>query len=108
MSGQLKRGSNCSLVQAASELMSLTFLTWPIRLPKLRRDVPAMPMHQRGLVSRLRMLRKVGLGGALKPFLMSLWRWPITCKSRVSTKALHWATLQRSIMRAMASRSRIM
>ena len=108
MSGHERRGSNCSLVQAASELMSLTPFTCPTRLRKVWRRVPAMPRHQRGLVIRLMMLRSVGLGGAVRPFFRSLWRWPITCRSSVSTRALHLASLARWIMRAMASRSRIM
>src|SRR5574344_905816 len=105
---QDRRGSNCSLVHAANEPMSDTPFTWPTRLRKVRRCVAAMPRHQRGLVMRLRMFFSVGWGGAVRPFLMSLWRWPITCKSSVSTKALQRASLARWIMRAMASRSRIM
>ena len=101
-------GSNCSLVQAESERMSLTPLTWPTRLRKVWRLVPSMPRHQPGLVARLTMLRRVGRGGAVRPFFRSLWRWPITCRSSVSTSALHRAARARSIMRAMASRSRIM
>ena len=108
MSSQLRVGSNCSLVQEARDFMLVTALTWPTRLPKVWRLVPAMPRHQRGLVIRLMMLAMVGRGGADKPFLRSLWRWPITCRSSVSTMALTLAALQRSIIRAMASRSRIM
>ena len=108
MSAHDRRGSNCSLVQADSEFMSLTPLTWPTRLPKVWRRVPAMPKHQRGLVIRLMMLAMVGRGGAVRPFFKSLWRWPITCKSSVSTSALQPALRTRSIMVAMASRSRIM
>ena len=28
-------------------------------------------------------------GGTVMPFLMSRWRWPSTCRSTVSTSALH-------------------
>ena len=73
-SSQLRRGSNCSAVQEDSEDRSLTPLAWPTMLPKVRRLVPSMPMHQRGLVARLIRLRSVGLGGVDRPFLMSLWR----------------------------------
>ena len=74
--------------------------TWPTMLPKLRRLVPSMPRHQRGLVIRLRRLASVGFGGADRPFLMSLWRWPRICRSSVSTSALHLAALARSIRRS--------
>ena len=76
-------------------------------LPKLRRLVPSMPRHQRGLVARLMRLAMVGLGGAERPFLMSLWRWPRICKSSVSCSAEQLAALARSMRRLMKSRSRI-
>ncbi len=76
-------------------------------LPKLRRFVPSMPRHQRGLVARLMRLAMVGLGGADRPFLMSLWRWPRICKSSVSCSAEQLAALARSMRRLMKSRSRI-
>ena len=107
-SSQDKRGSNCSLVHTASDVMSLTASTWPTKLPKLWRLVPAMPKHQRGFIIRLMMLAIVGRGGAVRPFFKSLWRWPITCKSSVSTSALQRAARARSIILAMALRSRIM
>ncbi|MDT4856830.1 hypothetical protein FQZ97_912330 [compost metagenome] len=107
-SAQFSVGSNCSLVHEASELMSLTPFTWPTRLRKVWRRVPIMPSTQRGLVAMLTMLPSDGITEARILFFRSLWRWPITCRSSVSTSALHLATLQRSIMRAMASRSRIM
>ena len=94
-SSQDRRGSNCSLVHEAREFMSDTPFTCPTRLRKVWRRVPAMPKHQRGLVIRLMMLASVGRGGAVRPFLMSLWRWPMTCKSSVSTRALHLASLAR-------------
>jgi len=49
-----------------------------------------------------------GMTEARMLFLMSLWRWPITCKSSVSTSALQPAARVRSIMADMAERSRIM
>ena len=61
------RGSNCSLVQADSERMSLTPLICPTRFPKVRCCAPSMPRHQRGLVARLMKLASVGLGGAVRP-----------------------------------------
>ena len=72
-----------------------------------RRFVPAMPRHQRGLVSRLIMLASVGFGGAERPFFRSLCRWPRICRSSVSTSASHFAALARSMSLSMKSRSRI-
>src|SRR3546814_17524354 len=74
ISFQLRRGSNCSAVQDDKDDRSLTPLAWPTMLPKLRRLVPSMFRHQRGLVARLMRLARVGLGGVDKTFLMSLWR----------------------------------
>ncbi len=72
-SGHDRRGSNCSLVHAASELMSLTPLTCPTRLRKVWRLVPAMPRHQRGLVARLSRLRqRRDHGDARQPVLQVL------------------------------------
>src|SRR3546814_385991 len=107
ISFQLRRGSNCSAVQDDKDDRSLTPLAWPTMLPKLRRLVPSMFRHQRGLVARLMRLARVGLGGVDKPFLMSLWRCPNTCRSSVSTSAEHLAALARSIRRSMKSRSRM-
>src|SRR5450830_1036116 len=64
-----------------------------------------MPATQRGLVAMLRIFGIVSLGGADKPLRISLWRWPSTCKSRVSTSAEQRAALARSIRRLMNSRS---
>ncbi len=107
-SAQDRRGSNCSLVQAASDLTSLTPLTWPTRLRNVCRRVPIMPSTQRGLVMMFSALPSDGMTEARSLFFRSLWRWPMTCRSSVSTIALHFASLQRWIMRAIASRSRIM
>ena len=49
----------------------------------------------------------VGLGGADKPFLMSLWRCPKTCKSAVRINAEHFAACARLIRFSINSRSRI-
>ncbi|CFN63728.1 Uncharacterised protein [Bordetella pertussis] len=106
-SSQLRRGSNCSAVQDDSDDRSVTPLAWPTMLPKVRRRVPSMPRHQRGLNARSIRLRSVGLGGADKPFLMSLWRWPRICRSSVSTSAEHPAALARSIRLPTNSRSRM-
>src|SRR5690554_3463993 len=69
---QLRLGSNCSAVQEDSEETSVTFLAWPTILPKVRRSVPNMFRHQRGLVARLMRLASVGFGGAVKPLRISL------------------------------------
>src|SRR5690606_14797839 len=103
MSAQHKAGSNCSAVHDDSEDRSLTPLAWPTILPKLRRLVPSIFTHQRGLVARLIRLARVGLGGVDSPFLMSLWRWPSTCRSSVSTNAEQFAALARSIRRSIKS-----
>ena len=42
-----------------------------------------------------------GRGGADRPFLMSLWRWPRICRSSVSCSAEQLAALARSIRRLM-------
>ena len=84
-----------------SDDMSPTPLAWPTMLPNVRRLVPSMPRHQRGLVARLMRLASVGLGGDDRPFLMSLWRWPRICRSSVSCSAEHPAALARSIRRSM-------
>ncbi len=104
---QFSCGSNCSVVQLASEDMSPTPLAWPTILRKVRRWVPSMPRHQRGLVARLIMFAMVGLGGALRPFFTSLWRWPRICRSTVSTSAEQPAARARSIRFFENSRSRI-
>src|SRR5690554_6532623 len=77
-SSQQRLGSNCSDVHDDSDETSVTFLAWPTMLPNVRRFVPSMFRHQRGLVARLIRLARVGLGGAVRPFLMSLCRWPNT------------------------------
>ncbi len=107
MSRQLRRGSNCSAVHDASDERSPTPSAWPTMLPKLRRFVPSMPAHQRGLVARSSRLASVGRGGVDSPFLMSLWRWPRICRSSVTCSAETPAALARSIRRSTKSRSRI-
>ena len=46
-------------------------------------------------------------GGAVRPFLMSLWRWARICRSSVRTRAEQRAALARAIRRLLKSRSRI-
>ena len=96
-SSQLKRGSNCSSVQAVREDKSSTPFAWPTILPKLWRLVPSIFIHHCGLVIKLTILASVGLGGADKPFLMSLWRCPSTCKSAVRINAEQLASFARWI-----------
>ncbi len=60
---------------------------------------PSTLTIQRGFVM---MSIKLGIfifGGTDSPFLMSWWRWPITCRSTVSTSAEHFAAAARSIRR---------
>src|SRR5690606_10996412 len=97
----------CAAVHEESEYTSGTFLAWPTMVANVRRFVPSMFRHQRGLVARLIRFARVGLGGAVSPFLMSLWRCPSTCRSSVSTRAEQLAALARSMRRSMKSRSRI-
>src|SRR3546814_848378 len=75
---QLRLGSNCSAVYDDREDRSLTPFACPTILPKVRRFVPSIFRHQRGLVARLIRLARVGLGGVDRPFLMSLCRCPNT------------------------------
>ena len=106
-SSQLRRGSNCSAVQDESDDKSPTFLAWPTILRKVRRSVLSIFMHHSGLVARLIILAMVGLGGAERPFLMSLLRWPSTCKSAVRISAEHLAACARLMRFSINSRSRI-
>jgi hypothetical protein len=46
------------------------------------------------LATSMMFLRRIS-GGTVMPFLMSRWRWPSTCKSTVSTSALHFAATAR-------------
>jgi hypothetical protein len=52
---------------------------------------------QAGLVAKSIDFDSVHSGGTVMPFLMSRWRCPITCRSTVSTSALHLAAIARSI-----------
>ena len=106
-SSQDNDASNWLTVQSANDDMSFTPLTWPTILPNCRRFVPNMPRHQAGFCIRLIILRKVGFGGALNPFLTSLWRCPMICRSSVIIKAAQFAARARSTNRLIKSRSRI-
>jgi peptidoglycan/LPS O-acetylase OafA/YrhL len=98
-SAQDRRGSNCLAVHSDSEPMFSTPLTWPTMLPNWRRlraqhaQAPARLGHQ------VEDVGEVSLGGADRPFFMSLWRWPRICRSSVSTSAEQPAALARSIRR---------
>ena len=105
ISFQLSWGSNWSAVQDAREVISATPVTWPTILPKLRRLVLDICQHHSGRRARSRMLSRVGLGGVLKPFLMSLWRCPMTWRSKVNTKAEQPASFARPMSRRIKSRS---
>ena len=72
MRSQLSDGSKASAVQDASEPGSETPLAWPITLPKLRRWVCSISSPHGTLVARFRIVAGVSLGGAERPFLMSL------------------------------------
>ena len=85
--------------------MSPTPLTWPTMLRNAWRRVVSMSRHQRGRLMICNAALSVGLGGALRPLRISLWRWPRICRSRVSISALQPASLARSIRRPMKSRS---
>src|SRR5437763_9652118 len=52
-SSQLRVVSNCSAVQDDSERRSPTPFAWPTMLRNVRRFVPNIPRHQRGLPARL-------------------------------------------------------
>ena len=108
MSFQFSDGSNCDATQADTEPRSLEPGKWPAMLPKLRLLAPKMPFTQPGLVAMSMMFLSLKIsGGTDMPFLMSWWRWPITCRSTVSTSALHLAAMARSISAFTKPRSRI-
>ena len=60
---------------------------------------------QAGLVAMSMRLLSLISGGTVRPFVMSRWRWPSTCRSTVSTSALHLAAAARSISARMKPRS---
>ena len=106
-SSQERRGSNCSLVQEESEDKSETFFAWPTILPKVRRLVCSICQHHCGRSARSIILSNVGFGGAERPFLISRWRWPSTCKSAVKISAEQFAAFARLMRSSINSRSRI-
>ena len=85
--------------------MSSVPLRWPTRLPKVRRLPRSTPATQAGLLAKSTSFDSDHSGGTVMPFLMSAWRWPITCRSTVSTSALHFAAMARSISALMKPRS---
>ena len=76
---------------AESEMTFSMPFTWPARLPKVLRLPIRMLQAQAGLLAISMMFLTRISGGTVMPFLMSRWRWPSTCKSTVSTSALHLA-----------------
>ena len=94
-SSQSSCRSNCSPTQEESLVISDTPSTWPTILPKERRGVPSIPRHQRGRIAISTIFLKVSFGGVVSPFLISLWRCPRICRSRVSMRAEHSAALAR-------------
>ena len=51
-------------------------------------------MIQRGRIARSKALRKVSRGGTVRPFLMSMWRWPRIGRSTVTNSAEQFAALR--------------
>ena len=65
-------------------------------------------MIQRGRIARSKALRMVSRGGTVRPFLMSMWRWPRIGRSTVTNSAEQFAALARSIIAWQKPRSRNM
>ena len=105
MSFQFSEVSNWVAIQCRSAVMSSVPLRWPTRLPKVRRLPRSTPATQAGLLAKSTSFDSDHSGGTVMPFLMSAWRCPITCRSTVSTSALHFAAMARSISALMKPRS---
>src|SRR5436309_5395794 len=105
MSFQLSEVSNCDAVHSDSLVRSSVPLTWPTMLPKLRRLPRSTAATHDGLLAKSSSFDSDHSGGTVMPFLMSWWRCPITCRSTVSTSALHLAAIARSISDLMKPRS---
>ena len=100
-------GSNCSLVHCDSTLMPFMPLTWPSRLPKVLRLPLRMRQAQDGLRRDVEQIAEGELRRHRHAVADVRWRWPSTCRSTVSTSALHFAALARSINSRMKPRSRM-
>ena len=100
-------GSNWFWIHTPSELTLSMPFTWPARLPKVLRLPHSTLQAQAGLVAMSMMFLMRISGGTVMPFLMSRWRWPSTCRSTVSTSALHFAACARARMSLEKPRSRI-
>ena len=93
---QFSAGSNWPAIHWPSDFTPVMPFTKPSRLPKLLRLPRSTLSAQSGLVAISKRLASVIRGGTVMPFLMSRWRWPCTCRSTVSTSALHFAAIARS------------
>ena len=65
-------------------------------------------MHQKGRVAICQICFGVSFGGAERPLRRSLWRWPIICRSAVSTNAEHLAALARLMRSSTKPLSRML
>ena len=104
-SSQVSVGSSCSADHCASVASCSTPLACPTTLPNVKRFDPSILMHHPGCIAMFKKLDIVILGGTDKPFVMSLWRCPIICRSAVNTNAEHPAAFARSISLRINSRS---
>ena len=69
----------------------------PARLPKVRRFPNSTLRAQAGLVATSSALRSVSRGGMDRPLRGSRRRSAMTCRSKVSINAEHWAAIARSM-----------
>ena len=107
MSLHCKLGSNCSLVHELSELRSLTFFAWPAIFLNVQRLFFRYLSPHGILVLRFMRFGIVNLGGVDRPFLISRWRFPSTCRSTVTTRAEQFAAFALRIRSFINSLSRI-
>src|SRR6266851_5478089 len=104
---QLSVGWNWPAIHCESVVRLLAFGMRPSRLPNDLRFPLRTFNAQDGFFSTSRKVPRVRRGGTARPFFRSWWRWPWTCRSRVSTSAEHFAALARSMSEAAKQRSRI-
>ena len=103
---QLSAGSNWLAVHCASELTFSMPCTWPARLPKVLRLPRRIDSAQAGLVAMSMTLRELDLAAARSCRCgRRNGAGPSTCRSTVSTSALHFAAAARSISARMKPRS---
>ena len=95
---QFSAGSNCSLVHCASDLTFVHAFDVAGEVAEgLALALEDAPAPRPACWRCRRDWRGVIRGGTVMPLRMSRWRWPSTCRSTVSTSALHFALAARWI-----------